>query len=97
MFIKSGKYFKPIHFIAYNPPYVSYLSPDIVVATGSNVVLSVSTNGSFPITYQWYISVLPLIGKTTQVITLSNLQLTDSGNYNVFLQIIDILYNLVIF
>lgn len=52
--------------------------------TGRTVTFSVSATGSMPLFYQWYFNgTNALSGQTSQVLTLTNLQLTDAGDYTV--------------
>lgn len=64
------------------------IAQDILPATGSDVVGSSVTFrttflGSAPISYQWYYGGNPISGANGATLILNNLQLTNSGNYNV--------------
>lgn len=64
------------------------LAQDILPATGSDVVgstvkLTAIFTGTSPISYQWYQGGNVISGATGPTLTLNNLQLTNSGNYNV--------------
>lgn len=86
MYISIGKFIKVGgHIFAYTPPTVTYLSPSTVIGTGQTISLSAKTNGSAPVTYQWYKLVLPLIGQTSSVLTLTGLTVDDAGLYRCIL------------
>ncbi len=64
-------------------------SPSTNVYTGSTVTLSASFSGTKPITNQWEVNTgsgfVPITGATNTTLTLTNLQLTDSGaSYELF-------------
>ena len=50
---------------------------------GGSVTFSVTAVSALPMTNQWYYGTTPLSGKTNATLTLSNLQLTNAGNYSV--------------
>ncbi|HVU27215.1 MAG TPA: LamG-like jellyroll fold domain-containing protein [Verrucomicrobiae bacterium] len=50
---------------------------------GGMVTFSVTAVSALPMTNQWYFGSTPLLGQTNATLTLSNLQLTDAGNYSV--------------
>ena len=50
---------------------------------GGSVTLSVAATSALPTTNQWYEGSTPLRGQTNSTLTLSNLQLTNAGNYSV--------------
>jgi hypothetical protein len=86
MHISIGKFIKVGgHIFSYTPPIVTYLSPSTIIGTGKTISLSAKTNGSAPVTYQWYKLVLPLIGQTSSVLTLSGLTTDDAGLYRCIL------------
>jgi hypothetical protein len=86
MYINTGKFIKVGgHIFSYTPPIVTFLSPSTIIGTGRTISLSARTNGSAPITYQWYKLVLPLIGQTSSVLTLSGLTTDDAGLYRCIL------------
>ncbi|HOX58544.1 MAG TPA: family 10 glycosylhydrolase [Candidatus Paceibacterota bacterium] len=49
----------------------------------SNAVLSVSTAGVKPLSYQWMVGGVPLAGATASSLVLTNIQLTNAGAYQV--------------
>lgn len=50
---------------------------------GGSVTFSVSAISALPTTNQWYKGSTPLNGQTNSTLTLTNLALTDAGNYSV--------------
>jgi large repetitive protein len=48
---------------------------------GGNVVLSATAQGTAPLSYQWRKNGQPIAGATSSTLTLTNVQLTDSGAY----------------
>ena len=57
--------------------------PTQIGHAGSNVVLSVSFNGTPPFNYQWRFNGVPIPGATNATLTLNNLADANSGNYSV--------------
>ena len=49
---------------------------------GDSVLLTVGVNGTVPVYYQWLKNLTNLAGKTGTSLTLTNLQVTDSGTYS---------------
>ncbi|HEX7655073.1 MAG TPA: LamG-like jellyroll fold domain-containing protein, partial [Verrucomicrobiae bacterium] len=50
---------------------------------GGSVTFSVTAVSALAMTNQWYFGSTPLTGKTNSTLVLSNLQLTNAGNYHV--------------
>jgi uncharacterized repeat protein (TIGR01451 family) len=50
---------------------------------GSNVTFSVIADGAPPLFYQWRFNATPIAGATNATLLLTNIQLTDAGNYSV--------------
>jgi outer membrane protein assembly factor BamB len=50
---------------------------------GASITFNVAAMGSAPLSYQWRFSGLPLAGQTGTNLTLSNVQSTNAGNYDV--------------
>ncbi|HWY75406.1 MAG TPA: immunoglobulin domain-containing protein [Verrucomicrobiae bacterium] len=68
-------------------PFAPAVLTDTLPATGSDVVGSAVTftasfDGTAPITYQWQFNGTNIAAATTTALTLSNLQLSQSGAYN---------------
>src|SRR5215467_8526157 len=53
------------------------------VSLRANVIFSVSASGTTPLTYQWRFSAIDIPSATNSSLTLTNVQLTDAGVYNV--------------
>lgn len=49
----------------------------------ASVSTRVTATGTTPLSYQWRFNGVPIPGKTTYFITLTNVQLADAGNYDV--------------
>lgn len=69
--------------VSYVPPMFTNQPANLIIPAGSNATLSASAIGSLPISYQWRINGLNIAGATNPVLNLTNLQLTDEGNYDV--------------
>ena len=65
------------------PPVFTQEPPPETVSAGSSVDLSVTTSGSPTITYQWRKDGVPISGATLATLSLTNLQASDQGNYDV--------------
>jgi hypothetical protein len=77
------------------PPAITVQPTNQGVAVGSAVTLAVTATGTEPLNYQWQINGTNLVdgtnlvngditsGSTTNVLTISNVQTTNSGNYTV--------------
>jgi hypothetical protein len=65
-------------------PAISISPADVAAYTGQSAFFSVVSDGSAPLSYQWYFNTnTPLNGATNASLTLTNLQLTNSGSYAV--------------
>ncbi len=53
------------------------------VAVGANPAFNVTATGSAPFSYQWQFNGSAISGATTTILSLNNVQTTDSGNYTV--------------
>ncbi len=51
--------------------------------SGSNVTFTVTAGGTGPLSYQWLLDGTALAGATASSLVLTNVQLTDLGNYSV--------------
>jgi hypothetical protein len=65
------------------PPYVTQqtLPTSGFDVVGSSVVFTTGFNSSQPMTFQWQVSGTNIPGATTTTLTLTNLQLTNTGSY----------------
>ena len=65
-------------------PIITVQPSNKIAGVGSNATLSVSvTAGASPIFYQWFNTNNAISNQTNSLLTLQNLQLTDSGGYYV--------------
>jgi hypothetical protein len=69
--------------VSNSPPIISQPASQIVVVLNSNAVVTVVTIGSLPQYYQWQLNGNNLAGATNTFLNLTNVQLTNSGNYAV--------------
>ena len=67
------------------PPAISTNPVSQTNAFGSTAVFSCTATGPLPMNYQWFQNSTNLIGQTNATLTLTNLQLTNVGSYNVIL------------
>ncbi|MFZ0828064.1 MAG: immunoglobulin domain-containing protein [Verrucomicrobiia bacterium] len=72
------------------PPTIISLQPtNLTLAAGSNVTFTVTATGTAPLSYQWQVGGTNLAnggsisGATTNKLTISNAQATNSGSYSV--------------
>ena len=69
---------------ASSPPSITNLPTSVTTNVGNNVTFSVTNGGTAPFTYKWYFNtntVLP--NQTNSSVTLTNVQLTNTGTYSV--------------
>jgi uncharacterized repeat protein (TIGR01451 family) len=72
----------PATLVVIDPPEVTRQPTDVTVAVGGSATFSLSAIGDPPLTYQWFFNVIyPIQGATNTVLTLTNLQPSDSGTY----------------
>ncbi len=66
-----------------NPPVI--ITPPLPRSTGvgSNAVFSISAAGDAPISYQWRLNGMNLVGETAASLSRNNLQLSQAGDYSV--------------
>ncbi len=55
------------------------------VSVGSQAIFSVTATGTAPLTYQWRKAGVPVVGATSASLTLSSVQESDAGSYDVVL------------
>src|SRR5689334_19181708 len=59
----------------------------VTVATGGTAIFTVSATGDEPLSYRWYWDVIfEVIGATNATLTLTNVQFTDAGTYQVVVE-----------
>ena len=69
------------------PPAITMQPVSQILPQGSNVTFTAAASGGAPLSYQWYFNGNPLAdggqfsGSTTTNLAISNLQLTNGGNY----------------
>jgi hypothetical protein len=68
-----------------SPPFILAQSSNQTVRAGSDVVLSVTADGTQPLSYQWLFNGGPLAGATTSRLTFTNVQPAASGIYSMVL------------
>lgn len=66
------------------PPLVTREPTNVVAAVGGTATFSISASGDPPLTYQWFLNIIePIIDATNATLTLTNLQKTNSGSYQI--------------
>ncbi len=65
------------------PPTISSQPTNQTVGSGANVAFQVSAAGTAPLTYQWWFDATNAIGGDTNLLSLSNVQPDQAGNYSV--------------
>jgi len=73
----SGKCLTPIS------PYIVVQPTNQTLSAGSTVTWNASATGTQPLSCQWSYNGSPLAGQTNAVLTLTNLQVTQTGSYSV--------------
>jgi len=67
---------------ASSPPIITNNPVSVTNIVGNNVTFSVTNGGTAPFTYQWYFNTnTALPGATNSSLTLTNIQLTNTGYY----------------
>jgi hypothetical protein len=65
------------------PPAIQTQPQSQAVMQGQNVSFSVMASGSMPLSYQWFFNGLALSGANASMLTLTNVQTSQSGDYTV--------------
>ena len=65
------------------PPAITAQPASRTNLTGSSANFSVSATGTAPLSYQWQVGGVAIVGATASTLTLNNVQLSDTGNYSV--------------
>lgn len=73
----------PAVLVVNTPVSISTQPQSTSVLVGANVTFSVTAAGTAPLSYQWKKNNVALNGETASTLTLTSVQLTDSGDYTV--------------
>ena len=73
----AGKCFTPM------PPSITSQPTNQTVFVGQPASFSVSASGTPPLSYQWRFNTTNIVNATNATLTLTNVQLTQAGNYSV--------------
>ena len=65
------------------PPSITTQPQSLAVIAGSNAVLSVTVAGTAPLSFQWRFNGTNLVGANNAIITVTNAQPRDTGDYTV--------------
>ena len=65
------------------PPSISQLPEGELIALGDTLKLAVFAKGSHPLEFQWLKDGIPLVGKTSELLTIKNITEKDAGDYQV--------------
>ena len=68
--------------VATTAPQVSQYPSNAIVAVGSSITFNVGAYGG-GLSYQWNSNSIPISGATSSTLTLTNIQLSESGTYTV--------------
>ena len=63
------------------PPFISVEPTNQTVISGADVTFSAVAGGTAPLSYQWRFNGTNLTGATATVLTLTNVQVSQSGSY----------------
>ena len=66
-----------------SPPAISTQPTNQTVTAGGAANFSVIASGSLPLSYQWRLGGTNIVGATNTILTLTNVQLVQAGNYTV--------------
>jgi len=64
-------------------PFINTHPAAQTVGVGDTAVFNVNAVGTPPLRYQWYFNSVPMLGQTNATLTLTNAQLTETGDYTV--------------
>jgi hypothetical protein len=65
------------------PPAITVQPANVTVSSGGGATFSVTATGTAPLHYQWYFDGVALTSATSTSVSLSSLQLTNTGYYSV--------------
>ena len=66
-----------------SPPFIIQAPQSQTTYAGNSVTFSVTADGSRPLTYQWFLTSVPLAGATSAFLTVNNVQSNNVGTYTV--------------
>jgi len=66
-----------------NPPTITSQPSDQRIIEGGTATFSVTASGALPLSYQWNFNGTNLVGATNAILTLTNVQPSQTGNYTV--------------
>jgi len=64
-------------------PTINTQPQNLTVSPGNSATFSVTASGTSPLYYQWFFNNTNIIGATNNSYSLTNVQLTNAGNYSV--------------
>jgi uncharacterized delta-60 repeat protein len=70
-----------IRIVAAGPPYIVVQPTNVFSILGQTAVFAVAAGGRQPLAYQWFRDGVALLGSTTALLTLPNLQRADVAGY----------------
>jgi len=65
------------------PPVITGHPTNQAVTVGGSTTFSVTASGTLPLSYQWSFNGTNMVGATNTMLTLTNVQLSQAGNYAV--------------
>lgn len=82
-FNRATSWLDQVAFTPGTPPSITLPPQSQTVVAGSNVSFSISATGAAPLRYQWLFDGTNLIGKTDALLTITNVQPANAGDYAV--------------
>ena len=74
----------PVFLSVLIPPLVTREPTNVIAAVGGTATFSVAASGDAPLRYQWFLNIIDeIVGATNATLTLTNLQKTNSGTYQI--------------
>jgi Tol biopolymer transport system component len=64
-----------------SPPAIDSQPTNQAVAVGGTAIFNVAASGTLPLSYQWSFGGTNIVGATNTILTLTNVQLSQAGNY----------------
>jgi hypothetical protein len=74
--------FATVKYVPQFPPLITLEPSSQATLPGSNVTFTIAATGASPLAYQWRFNNAPISGATNTSLTLSNVALTNQGNYS---------------